>query len=278
LHTVLVGPYDLPPKWPYWLYLTNISIADRGLVHGLLDISWSLAVEEQFYLIWAVVIWMCPMRVLGPLCAAIMICDPIARWLALASGVEPLSVYVLTWFRLDGLATGSLLAWLLRRGALPQLDRRAPAAAVALAAGIIAVTIASGDGWWWHGQMQRWGYSLIALLGGALVVMAVSRPADHVLTRLLSAGWLRACGKYSYCMYLMHLPVQRAMAEYVFDPNELQAIAPWIGQGLFYLASGLPTFAIAWVSWAVFEGPILKLKERFSYEPSERPMISATPT
>jgi peptidoglycan/LPS O-acetylase OafA/YrhL len=265
LHDVLVGPYDLPPLWPYWVYLSNFSIADRGLVHGLLDISWSLAVEEQFYLVWAVVIWLCPPRLLGPLCAAIIVAEPIARWTAIARGVEPLSIYVLTWFRLDGLATGSLLAWLMRRGAFPALDRLAPAATITLGAALIAVIFLSGDGWWWHGQMQRWGYSIIALLGGALLVMAISRPEDHFWPRALSAGWLRACGKYSYCMYLVHLPVQRAMSAYGFDPNELELVAPWIGQGMFYLAAGLPTFGISWVSWRIFEEPILRLKEKFPY-------------
>ena len=37
---------------------------------------------------------------------------------------------------------------------------------------------------------------------------------------MLSAGWLRAFGKYSYCLYLIHLPVMRAVREYVFDPGE----------------------------------------------------------
>ena len=45
LHRVIVGPYPIPPKLPYWLYLTNFSIADRGMVHGWLDVAWSLAIE-----------------------------------------------------------------------------------------------------------------------------------------------------------------------------------------------------------------------------------------
>jgi peptidoglycan/LPS O-acetylase OafA/YrhL len=100
-----------------------------------------------------------------------------------------------------------------------------------------------------------------------MVVGAVSRPADSLWPRMLSAGWLRAFGKYSYALYLIHLPVMRAMREYVFDPFDYEffEIAPWLGQGVFYLAATAPAFALAWISWRVFEGPILRLKERFPY-------------
>ena len=37
-----------------------------------------------------------------------------------------------------------------------------------------------------------------------------------------------------------------------------------------------PAFLLAWISWAVFEGPILKLKARFTYEPAQQPVVAAT--
>jgi hypothetical protein len=66
LHDVLAGPTDVV-QWPYWTYLVNFAIADRAqFLHGILDISWSLAIEEQFYIVWAVVVWALPVRWLGP--------------------------------------------------------------------------------------------------------------------------------------------------------------------------------------------------------------------
>jgi peptidoglycan/LPS O-acetylase OafA/YrhL len=268
VHTVLIGQdasVDLPPQWPYWLYLTNFSIADRGWVHGWVDVAWSLAIEEQFYLIWPLVIWLCPPRLVVWLCTAIFVAEVFARSGARASDMPVLPLYVITWFRLDGLVVGALLAVALRGGIMPDLGRLAPIVVIVGVAGLVAVTILGGHTWWWNRRMQQFGYSLIAVIAGAMLVGAITRPADSLWPRMLSAGWLRAFGKYSYCLYLIHLPVMRAVRAYVFNPEETLAIAPWIGQVLFYGAATAPAFALAWLSWRFFEAPILRLKERFPY-------------
>lgn len=267
LHHAVVEQGGVPPQWPYWVYLTNFSIADRGWMHGWLDIAWSLAIEEHFYLVWPLVIWLCPPRLVAVLCGVIILAEPTARVFARASMMDPLPIYVITWFRIDGLAIGALLAFAQRRGQLPSLDRWAPVVVIAGVAGIIGCVIMGGHIWYWNRWMQQYGYSLIAITAGAMLVSAVTRPADSLWPRLLSAGWLRAFGKYSYGLYLIHPPVMRVVREYVFNPLEIEAVAlaPWIGQALFYPAAGAPAFALAWLSWRWFEAPILRLKSRFTY-------------
>jgi peptidoglycan/LPS O-acetylase OafA/YrhL len=264
LHPVLAGQAEVPPQWPYWWYLSNFSIANNGWVHGWVDVSWSLAIEEHFYLVWPLVIWLCPPRVVALLCAVIILAEPAARIYARAIDLQVLKIYVLTWFRLDGLAVGALLAVAYRRGLFPSLDRWVPAAVVLSAAGLLVCMIMGGHTWWWNRWLQQYGYSLIAIAGGAMIVSAVNRPADSWWPRMLSAGWLRAFGKYSYGLYLLHTPVMRAVYEYVFNPEEFRTfgIAPWIAQIIFYALATAPAFALAWLSWRFFEAPILGLKSR----------------
>jgi peptidoglycan/LPS O-acetylase OafA/YrhL len=259
------GPLEMPPEWRYWFYLTNVSVKLYGWVHGWVDVSWSLAIEEQFYVVWPLVIWLCPPRLLAPLCALIFVAEPIARSYARAIDYPSLWMYVLTWYRLDGLAAGALLAFAYRRGWFPSIDRWVPVVIMAAVAGLIVCTILGGHTWWWNRRMQQYGYSLIAIAGGAMLVSAISRPAESLWPRLLSAGWLRAFGKYAYALYLIHLPVMRSIREYVFDPLDYERIAPWSAQVLFYAVAAAPAFGLAWLSWRFFEAPILKLKARFPY-------------
>jgi peptidoglycan/LPS O-acetylase OafA/YrhL len=182
--------------------------------------------------------------------------------------VQPLPIYVLTWFRLDGLAIGALLAVAQRRGIIPALARLAPVVVIVGIAGLVVVTILGGHTWWWNRRMQQFGYSLIAVVAGAMLVSAIGQPPASLWPRMLSAGWLRAFGKYSYCLYLIHLPVMRAVREYVFNPEDYEALglAPWPAQALFYGAATAPAFALAWLSWRLYEAPILRLKAKFPYD------------
>jgi peptidoglycan/LPS O-acetylase OafA/YrhL len=270
VHAVLVGqesPVTLPRQWPYWFYLTNFSIAEGGWVHGWVDVAWSLAIEEQFYLLWPLLVWLCPPRMFAPLCALILVSQPLARIYARETDVAALSIFVLPWFRLDGFAIGALLALAQRRGLMPSLDRWAPVVAMLAVAGIIGCTIMGGHTWWWNRWIQQYGYSLIAITGGAMLVSAVARPADSLWPRMLSARWLRAFGKYSYALYLIHAPVMRAVKTYVVDPLQLESfgLGPWTVQVLYYGVATAPSFALAWLSWRLYEGPILGLKARFPY-------------
>ena len=255
------------PQWPYWLYLMNISIAAGGWVHGILDTGWSLAIEEQFYLVWPLVVWLCPRRLVALLCAVILVAEPIARIYARAIDYPSLWLFVLTWYRLDGLAIGALLAVAQRRGLFPLLDRWVSVVVIACVGGLIVCAILGGHPWWWNRRMQQYGYTIIAVLAGAMLVSAINRPAGSLWPRMLSAGWLRAFGKYSYALYLIHVPMMRFVGEYTFYPSDHETLGTprWITQVIFYAAATTPAFALAWLSWRFLEAPILRLKARFPY-------------
>jgi peptidoglycan/LPS O-acetylase OafA/YrhL len=265
-HTLLSGhgPYE---QWPYWTYLVNFAVAEHeDFRHGVLDVAWSLAIEEQFYVVWAVVVWLLSPRWLGLLCATIVALVPMMRTLALHEGVHSIDIYVLPHFRADTLAMGGLLAWLVRHGWLPVLSAAAIWVSVAGLVGGVGAALLDGSPWWSGAWTQRIGYTGFAIAGAGLIVRAISQPVGASVGTL-SAGWLRAFGKYSYCMYLVHLPVSRVLQAYVLPPEQFPVVigAEWPAQVLYWVLATMPTLAIGWLSWRVFEAPILRLKAWFPY-------------
>jgi peptidoglycan/LPS O-acetylase OafA/YrhL len=85
--------------------------------------------------------------------------------------------------------------------------------------------------------------------------------------RLLSAGWLRMFGRYSFCLYLIHLPVMWTVRYEIFDPNLADPVlgSALPAQALFWFASLAPAVGLAWLSWHAVESPILRLKRFFPY-------------
>ena len=101
-----------------WLYAVNIYIAKQGdWSFSYIEHFWSLAVEEHFYLFWPLVVFLVARRprTLMALSLAIALCAVLARLIGLLAGLSWWTTYVLTPFRLDGLALGAFLAITVRQ-------------------------------------------------------------------------------------------------------------------------------------------------------------------
>ena len=154
-YDLLVGLGAPREQWPYWLYLTNFAVAERErFMHGILDVAWSLAIEEQFYLVWAVVVWLCR-RAARSVVRGLIVAAASARIWALRAGATAIDVYVLTPYRADGLATGALLAWACDAAGSAGAGGSALALAALTVLGVAGVCLADGDSWWWGPWMQR---------------------------------------------------------------------------------------------------------------------------
>jgi len=254
----------------FWTYLSNIWMAGRPWFRSDLYATghlWSLAIEEQFYVVWpAVVLWLNRRQLmavsLGAIAFAVVL--RIVMWRADA---RPFSTYVLTPSRVDALAVGALIALCVRDAHDRALLVRWlwP---VAAAAGVVVVALAAVQGGLdpYESWVQCAGFAALALLFGALIAAEVtaSLPALHAVVAIPA---LRTVGRYSYAMYVFHWPVATWLSSTTgladWPPTMLGSHLP--GKLLFGAVAAAVTFAAAWLSWQLYESQFLKLKERFPY-------------
>ena len=133
--------------------------------------------------------------------------------------------------------------------------------------GVAALTWWDGHPVWDTWGKQSLGYSFLVLAASGVLVSASARAPESWWVRAFSASWLRRVGRYSYCLYLIHLPVMWTMKELVFDPTRAPRLAgsAMPAQVFFWFVALAPALALASASWRWFEAPILRLKRFFPY-------------
>ncbi|WP_118181633.1 acyltransferase family protein [Paraburkholderia phosphatilytica] len=229
--------------WPwYTFFATNIGDALGQSGHDSLNVLWSLAVEEQFYIVWPFVVLLVPERTLGFVAAALVVVVPLLRAVATPWFDTFWPIYYLTPFRMDLLAAGALLAVATRRNPAV-LERVKPFAFAGLLAAFALLA-------WLHLHFPRFRaentllsnatlYSISLVLCTSIVVIALQ--SNGIVKRVLSTPVLVYIGTVSYTIYLIHLTVLYA----IWPLNEGRYASAVLALAI--------TLAYASVSWFAFE-------------------------
>ncbi len=252
----------------YWLYLSNWRIAFDEYAVEPLSHFWSLAIEEQFYLIWPLIVFLVSESKLLWVCLAVILGALGLRCLPSMQAVHAEYsefLYALTPFRMDTLAFGALLALTLRSAKLTRLAQRWLGSAFGLSLfGIGAAMFFAKSVRPFSAPMGAFGYSAVGLLYASIVMFALlRRGSSSLIPRLLRHPLLRSLGKYSYAMYVIHWPISLYLTEY------FQSNLPWtrgLPAALLCIATGLAlSYGLAVLSWNLVEKHFLRLRDRFPY-------------
>ncbi len=231
---------------------------------------WSLAVEEQFYLLWPLVVRVCtPQRLLRVTLVLAVIAFAI-RVALHAVGANPDMAYQFTVCRMDALALGGSVAALLRMEGGRERFQRLRGKLFATSGALLLVGLVVTKAYARHSFVsQTVGYSLLAIAFAALIAGAVG---DHLAGggragRLLSNPVLRAFGKYSYGIYVFHPLIGSLIGVPLRD--RFGWANPPVGIGLAYVGAIIASsFALAYVSYHGFEQHFLRLKRYFVPTPA----------
>jgi len=241
------------PWWAYPLFLQNFLIPNPSAATGPLGVTWSLAIEEQYYLVWPWVVRYCSRSQVRSIALTVICLSPALRFYFLFQHVD---TYSNVFCRLDGLMMGALLALIVRSDTiLPStFTKRA----------WITLSVATPLAFLAEPLNARWiGFSFTALASASFVYLSLFSE-QHVLRVVLTNRFLVYTGTISYGLYLLHkMPFDMARA---FGLERYPALALPI-----LLAAA---YAMAALSWTLLEKPFLRLKPGWS---ARRPWPSWQP-
>jgi peptidoglycan/LPS O-acetylase OafA/YrhL len=261
---VLAGlgdPLNMLPHFEGWawyaLYLGNIHIAVHGWQPLAVMILWSLAIEEQFYLVWPLLVRMCSTRQLLWWSGGLMVVAPLVRAFTLSAADYP-ATFVFTLCRLDALAAGAIVAVLFGsrtwQEAAGLCKRLSPWASVLIGVTLLVPFSPSLP------QTRPWffsvfGYSWLAI--SFAVLLGASLDARGPIRAVLISPLLMFLGRRCYGLYLWHV-----------------LIAGFVTAGLHSLQIGFIAHVLLWLgtlvivasgSWILIEEPFLRLKQFLPY-------------
>ncbi len=243
-------------------FATNHYVFHHQHWPGLLSHYWTLAVEQQFYIVWPFVMLWAPGRWLRPILIAMLIAGPLGRALPIALGVSgPDYAHVLLPGCLDFFAIGAAIAWGWRSGVLVQLgSRHSWRALLAVLAGWLifgAVLLTE------HRLPRYWTTldGMVQGLGFGALLVYLLRFSDGWLAATCRWAPLVYLGKISYGLYILHNFAHR------FGPSILRRITgenyfqnQWAHVG-YYIAL---TVLASIVSFHAFEEPLRRLGQRLA--------------
>ena len=228
--------------WWFATYLQNIPMTFRS--GGLVGPAhfWSLAVEEHFYFVWPMLVYLVPRRQLPRVLMLIIVFAFVSRAILLYFGF---GVYYFTPCRIDSLALGSLLAIMSEEKAMPSLRLVCGLILAGIPLVIASFLLVSGKS---LVIVQMVRFPMIGVLCSMVLILSqVWQPATAFFSTLL----LRFFGKYSYALYVFH--------PFTVILFHRQALRGAVGFLIFLCLNCV----LALLSWHLWEKHFLRLKRRF---------------
>jgi peptidoglycan/LPS O-acetylase OafA/YrhL len=265
----------------YWSYLTNIRMFIEGDWLGtyIFNPFWSLAIEEQFYVFWPLIVYVFRGKKLVVAILCLAAACILTRFLMVESNFTNLQIYVFTFSRLDTILFGSLIAVLIRmENWRPYLEKYASTVFIVTGIVVFGMVVINKSLNPYLKVMQSYGYTLIVLLFSSLLPIIISTNSKHRFLKVIFQNRLLVFfGKYSYSLYIFHWPFYLLMNDPLkrfFESYVGKTLLVDLGASvIIFLAS----IAASLFTWNLFEKHFIRLKSVLAPDSTPQPQINPAP-
>lgn len=239
----------------YYTYLQNFARTFNWDAAGP-EHFWSLGVEEHFYLFWPLAIYLLSIKNLKRLIIGIIIGALVLRVIMTKYGY---STFYFTFTRFDALAAGALLAVLELKNTF---TKKNAAKFLLLLAGLFVPTIILWTFFTSEGNylIQMFKFLLFSFIYFSVIGYILCIDDSHFVNRVLKSKGFAYTGKISYGLYVYHIFAYKLCNEFLKINNVFMDL----------LLKFAMTFALATLSFYLFESSFLKLKRYFEYATSRK--------
>ena len=252
---------------------------------------WTLAVEEQFYFVWPLLIWLLPRKPAMRLCLILGLTSLIFRiiWVSTTAALPPANF--ISPCRLDSLLAGAFIALAAENRTTWKTVSRY-AGPILIASSFFIVGLAFGLRDLQPTRDPRFepqahqdarvvltlGLSALAMGFASLIVILLNAPEESRLRRVLEGKFVRSIGKYSYGIYVFHGLIILMTVHFLTDySSRLAKIPPTLQKPLIAIWVASVAYALAYLSYNFYEKRFLRLKKHFEARPVQpSPQIKQT--
>ena len=252
--------------WPFFiLYQQNwVYIAKPG-PSAFLVVTWSLAIEEQFYMIWPAIVKFFSKRQMVFIGVGIILFSLMMRIILTMLAIRDFPTKDFFYYgsvtRFESLAAGALVAiisrsseWKNRLGKYSKLGFTL--SILGFGATLFGSSLSPTSN---NSNLAIWGYTLLAMIGSTLIMILITQPENSWVRVTFRNKILSFFGKYSYSMYLLHMPILLVLWNY-FTGVKRQSFAVWL---TFILISFFGTIVASLLTWHLLEKHAIGLKKYF---------------
>jgi peptidoglycan/LPS O-acetylase OafA/YrhL len=258
---VVVAPLLLPREHlgsrdlaAFTFFGANWACALGGYPQSVAAPLWSVSIEEQFYLVWPLILWLVPRAKLKWVAVAMIVIANVTRVALALSNTRHPGVWCNTFARLDPIACGTLTALALhqRRFELAPMQRW-----LLGGAGVATILVVAR---YFDFEGPRWDPMVICpAIAAASVAILLSTLAVDPQRRLLARKPVVYLGRISYGLYVFHALGLALGASWITSSSPIVELGGRAGVALAI------TFLLSAASYRWLEKPFLRLKERFSH-------------